>query len=60
MVEAMEGIEEGVLIGGEGELLKDVRIADDQAMVASTEDVFAKVNGQLECKGKGVCHENPC
>ena len=35
MKEAMEDITEGVKVGGE--LLKDVRFADDQAMVASTE-----------------------
>ena len=35
MEEAMEGIEEGITIGGK--LLKDVRFADDQGMVASTE-----------------------
>ena len=34
MKEAMEDINEGVKVGGE--LLKDVRFADDQAMVAST------------------------
>lgn len=34
MLEAMEGIEEGIKIGGK--LLKDVRFADDQAMVASS------------------------
>jgi len=36
MVEAMEGIEEGVKVGGT--LLKDVRFADDQGMVASTQN----------------------
>jgi hypothetical protein len=35
MVEAMEDIEAGVKIGGK--LLKDVRFADDQGMVATTE-----------------------
>jgi hypothetical protein len=35
MIEAMEGIEEGVKVGGK--LLKDVRFADDQGMVASSE-----------------------
>jgi hypothetical protein len=32
MMEAMEGIEEGIKIGGN--LLKDVRFADDQGMIA--------------------------
>ena len=35
MVEAMEDIEEGIKVGGKW--LKDVRFADDQAMVANTE-----------------------
>jgi endonuclease/exonuclease/phosphatase family metal-dependent hydrolase len=35
MIEAMENIEEGVRVGGQ--LVKDVRFADDQGMVASTE-----------------------
>jgi hypothetical protein len=34
MLEAMEGIEEGVRVGGK--LIRDVRFADDQGMVAST------------------------
>ena len=35
MVEAMEEMEEGVKVGGS--LLKDVRFADDQGMVADSE-----------------------
>ncbi len=35
MIEALEGLEEGVLAGGQ--LVSDVRFADDQGMVASTE-----------------------
>ena len=35
MIEALEEIEEGVRVGGE--LVKDVKFADDQGMVASTE-----------------------
>ena len=35
MKEAMEDVEEGVRVGGE--LLKDVKFADDQGMVAQTE-----------------------
>ena len=41
MKEAMEDIIEGVKVGGE--LLKDVRFADDQAMVASTERGLQKI-----------------
>ena len=35
MVEAMEGIEEGIKIGGK--LLKNLRFADDQGMIAGSE-----------------------
>ena len=35
MLEAMEGVEDGVKIGGK--LLKDVRFADDQGMIAGSE-----------------------
>ena len=35
MIEAIEDVEEGVRVGGE--LLKDVKFADDQGMVAQTE-----------------------
>jgi hypothetical protein len=41
MLEAMEGIEEGVRVGGK--LVKDVRFADDQGMVAGTEQGLQKV-----------------
>jgi hypothetical protein len=41
MEEAMEGIEEGIKIGGK--LLKDVRFADDQGMVAGSEDGLQKI-----------------
>lgn len=41
MVEAMEGIEEGIRIGGK--LLKDVRFADDQAMIAGSEVGLQKI-----------------
>src|SRR5215471_9115504 len=36
MKDALDNIEEGVLVGGR--LLKDVRFADDQAMVSSTSE----------------------
>src|SRR5580692_8781801 len=45
MLEAMEDIEEGVQVGGEP--LKDVRCADDQGMVASTEQGLQKVMNRL-------------
>src|SRR5690349_25101055 len=41
MVEAMESIEEGIKIGGK--LLKDVRFADDQSMVAGSEVGLQKI-----------------
>ena len=41
MVEAMESIEEGIMIGGK--LLKDVRFADDQGMVAGSEVGLQKI-----------------
>ena len=41
MVEAMEGIEEGIKIGGK--LLNDVRLADDQGMVAGSEVGLQKI-----------------
>jgi len=40
-LEAMEGIEEGVRV--RGKLVKDVRFADDQGMVAGTEQGLQKV-----------------
>ena len=45
MVEAMEGIEEGIKIGGK--LLKDVRFADDQGMVAECEAGLLKIMNSL-------------
>ena len=51
MLEAMEGIEEGVRLGGK--LIRDVRFADDQGMVASTEQGLQKVmNGLTETAKK--------
>ena len=41
MVEAMEGIEEGIKIGGK--LIKDVRFADDQGMIAKSEKGLQKI-----------------
>src|SRR5438132_2700983 len=41
MVEAMEGIEEGIKVGGK--LIKDVRFADDQGMIAKSEPGLQKI-----------------
>ena len=44
MTEAMEGIEEGIKVGGK--LIQDVRFADDQGMIASTEKRLQTNHGQ--------------
>ena len=36
MIEAMDNCEEGIVVGGQ--VVGDVRFADDQGMVSSTED----------------------
>jgi hypothetical protein len=41
MMDAMEGIEEGIKIGGK--LLKDVRFSDDQGMIAGSVFVLQKI-----------------
>src|SRR5438132_9262722 len=41
MVEAMEGIEEGIKVGGK--LIKDFRFADDQGMIAKSEAGLQKI-----------------
>jgi hypothetical protein len=45
MIEAMEGIEEGIKVGGK--LVRDVRFADDQAMAAGTESGLQKMMDSL-------------
>jgi hypothetical protein len=50
MLEAMEGIEEGVKVNGS--LLKDVRFADDQGMVAGSESGLQKLMDGLVIKEK--------
>ncbi len=50
MVEAMEGVEEGVKIGGQ--CLKDVRFADDQAMVSNTEEGLQSIMNKLNDTAK--------
>jgi len=46
MTEAMEGTEEGVKVGGK--MLKDIRFADDQGMVASSEQGLQNIMSSLE------------
>ena len=46
MIEALENIEEGVLIGGE--LVTDARFTDDQGMVSSTERGLQKLMNKLD------------
>ena len=45
MIEAMEGIEEGVKVGGV--LVQDIRFADDQAMIASSQEGLQKMMDAL-------------
>ena len=53
MKEAMDGSEDGVRVGGE--LLQDVRFADDKAMVDSTEDGLKKTKVmKISRKGAGL------
>ena len=48
MIEAKERVEEGVAVGGE--LLKDVRFAHDQAMVANSEAGLQRLMDSLSAK----------
>jgi len=50
MMEAMEGVEEGVKIGGQ--CLKDVRFADDQVMVTNTEEGLQSIMTKLNDTAK--------
>ena len=45
MVEALDGVDEGVRVGGS--LLKDIRFADDQGMVAETEQGLQNMMNRL-------------
>ncbi|CAF1594079.1 unnamed protein product, partial [Didymodactylos carnosus] len=45
MIEAMDDVSAGIKV--EGELLKDVRFADDQPMVASSEEDLQKLMDSL-------------
>jgi len=51
MLEAMDGIDEGVKVGGK--LVRDVRFADDQGMVAGTEDGLQKIMDNLNATAEG-------
>ena len=46
MVEALDGVDEGVKVGGS--LLKDIRFADDQCMVADTEQGTQSIMNRLK------------
>ena len=50
MIEAMEDIEEGVKVGGQ--LVKDVKFADDQGMVASSEQGLQRLMDGLTTTAK--------
>ena len=50
MIEALDGIEEGVPVGGV--LQKDIKFADDRAMVASSEDGLQKMMDSLDVTGR--------
>ena len=50
IIEAMEDVEEGV--GVRGELLKDVKFADDQGMVSETEKELQTIMDALRKTGK--------
>src|SRR3954471_23562855 len=50
MVEALEDMEEGVLVGGQ--LVTDVRFADDQGMVAGTEMGLQRLMNKLNDTAK--------
>ena len=53
MVEALDGVEEGVKMGGS--LLKDIRFADDQGMVAETEQGLQNIMNRLNDVSKEYC-----
>jgi hypothetical protein len=50
MVEALGDVEEGVLVGGE--LIKDIKFADDQAIVASREKGLQKLMDSINAEAK--------
>ena len=44
-IEALENMDEGIIVGGQ--VVSDVRFADDQGMVASTENGLQKLMNKL-------------
>ena len=50
MKEALENVEEGIRVGGE--LIKDVKYADDQGMVANTEAGLQSLMNSLNTTAK--------
>ena len=50
MIEALENIEEGILVGGK--MVSDVRFADDQGMASSTERGLQKIMDKLNDTAK--------
>ena len=50
MKEAMEGVEDGIKVGGE--IVNDVRFADDQRMISNTERGLQKIMGRLDKTAK--------
>ena len=50
MIEALEDVEEGVLVGGQ--LVTDVRFAEDQGMVAGTEMGLQRLMNKLNDTAK--------
>jgi endonuclease/exonuclease/phosphatase family metal-dependent hydrolase len=50
MIEVLEDVEEGVLVGGQ--LVSDVRFADDQGMVAGTETGLQRIMNKLNDTAK--------
>ena len=50
MKEALENVEEGIWVGGE--LIKDVKYADDQRMVANTDAGLQSLIGSLNTTAK--------
>ena len=52
MIEALENMDEGIIVGGQ--VMSDVRFADDQGMVASTENGLQKLMNKLNETAKKI------
>src|ERR1700743_2296088 len=52
MTQAMKGTEEGVIVGGK--MVKDIRFADDQGMVVSSERGLQSIMDRLEAGNYGM------